>query len=375
MDRIGPAPTIATAAEGIVTAALAEADPTLCNLKITLAHHRLSGALRSITGIDAGANFHTWAVWGSRKAGVTIRQEDLGGALRDATLVAGIVGAIVGVVAGWFLSAEFLGTSGSTLWALPLAGAAIGAAAGAPVGRALARWSRREASRLILEGNRIVLEDIGAATARFVTIFADQPPKGSALATFIDSLRPGPTEAGGQDLLRAAFTHYAVAATGEDEVQRRQACYHANCLAILHEHIRLQPYIGRSMPLIVRRCVTQRMMVFDVGEHELAVSQAVPALDPLVFPPDLVELRDPALRTFLTGPSGWDRGAESDLHHTAATDWTDLKQRMRYIVNLFRVMHLDEAVAAVPYGEQQVAMIDAGQVPPDAVGPTRGGPR
>jgi hypothetical protein len=49
-----------------------------------------------LTGTDAGANFHTWAVWGSRKAGVTIRQEDLGEALRNATVVAGIVGLIVG---------------------------------------------------------------------------------------------------------------------------------------------------------------------------------------------------------------------------------------------------------------------------------------
>ena len=48
--------------------------------------------LQAVTGPDAGANFHTWAVWGSRKAGVTIRQEDLGEALKNATVVSGIVG-------------------------------------------------------------------------------------------------------------------------------------------------------------------------------------------------------------------------------------------------------------------------------------------
>jgi hypothetical protein len=30
-----------------------------------------------VTGTDAGANFHSWAVWGSKKARVIVRQEDL----------------------------------------------------------------------------------------------------------------------------------------------------------------------------------------------------------------------------------------------------------------------------------------------------------
>jgi hypothetical protein len=49
----------------------------ICNLKITLAHQELSLALRHITGPASGANFHTWAVWGAKKAGHTIRWEEL----------------------------------------------------------------------------------------------------------------------------------------------------------------------------------------------------------------------------------------------------------------------------------------------------------
>jgi len=41
----------------------------------------------------------SWAVWGSRKAGVTIRQEDLDSAIRDAFVVAGGVGVATGVAA------------------------------------------------------------------------------------------------------------------------------------------------------------------------------------------------------------------------------------------------------------------------------------
>jgi hypothetical protein len=79
-----------------IEAAVAQRDPVRSNLKITLAHHALSERLRAMTGEDSGANFHSWAVWGSKKAGVTIRREDLDNALFNASWVAGVVGLIVG---------------------------------------------------------------------------------------------------------------------------------------------------------------------------------------------------------------------------------------------------------------------------------------
>src|SRR3954463_7759285 len=79
-----------------ISDAVTTADPASSNRKITLVHYQLSRALHAVTG-DTGANFHTWAVWGSRKAGVTIRQEDLAEALRNAAMVAGIVGLLVGL--------------------------------------------------------------------------------------------------------------------------------------------------------------------------------------------------------------------------------------------------------------------------------------
>ncbi len=84
-----------------VAEAIETSDPVLSNRRITLVHYKLSQVLQAVTGTDAGANFHTWAVWGSRKAGVTIRQEDLGEALRNAMIVAGIVGFIVGLSVSW----------------------------------------------------------------------------------------------------------------------------------------------------------------------------------------------------------------------------------------------------------------------------------
>lgn len=323
--------------------AIETSDPSLSNRKITLVHYKLSQVLHAVTGTDAGANFHTWAVWGSRKAGVTIRQEDLGEALRNATVVAGIVGLIVGLAAS-SLSIAFWLTA--LPWIIVLPSALLGMVCGALTGRWIATYSRREAARLILEGNRIVLEDIGKQTARFVAMFHDKSEADpNSLKAFLAELRTGNTASGGQDLLRQAFTNYYNARYTADTKQKHEAAYFANCLAVLHEHIRLEPYIKRSMPFIIRKCATKRLMQFDIGKVKLRVSEEVPTLAGVPFPESLHELSSVELSDFLDGDNGWG----GDLAISPARDWTRIRERMRYIVQLFRVMHLDQSVFSEPY--------------------------
>jgi hypothetical protein len=350
-----------------IDAALCLADPAAANAAITQAHYALGQALRALTGPNAGANFHAWAVWGSQKAGVTIRQEDLGAALRDATYASGTVGAFIGAAAAY-----------TTLWAWPtpfpglafasllLLGALLGAPLGALTGRAIARASRRAAARLVLDGNKLVLNDIGRHSARFLSTFPPgQPISPPALAAFLSPIDPTPSARGGQSLLRDAFTHYAYAANATasgDTDAAQQACYHANMRAILHEHIKLQPFIQGAMPYIIRRCVTQRMMTYDVGPLRLSISHDVPSLDALApFPPSLQTLTDPALCDLITGPCGWP-SVPSSPSGSAAQDWTILTQRMRYIANLFRALHLHPAVLEPPVlGPGQPAALGPGQ--------------
>lgn len=326
-----------------IAEAIETSDPSLSNRRITLVHYKLSQVLNHVTGADAGANFHTWAVWGSRKAGVTIRQEDLGEALRNATVVAGIVGLIVGLGVS-SLSIAFWLTA--LPWIIVLPSALVGMLCGALTGRWIATYSRREAARLILEGNRIVLEDIGKQTARFVAMFHDKLKEDpNSLEAFLDELRPGETAAGGQDLLRKAFSNYYTARYAQDIKQKHEAAYFANCLAVLHEHIRLEPYIKRSMPYIIRKCATKRLMQFDVGQVQLKVSDEVPTLAGVPFPDTLHELSSSELSDFLNGANGWG----GNLVTSPARDWTRIRQRMSYIVQLFRVMHLDRSVFSEPY--------------------------
>ncbi|RZK61510.1 MAG: hypothetical protein EOO59_04880, partial [Hymenobacter sp.] len=234
----------------------------LANLKITRCRYLLAQALERALAPGAGANFHSWAVWGSRKAGVTIRQEDLDQARRDGTIVGGLVGALVGVGSGWLLS-----------WALPWlpAAALLGAACGVAAGQVIIQHSRRRSASLILAGNRTVLADIGSQTARFVDWLAPAAPP--ALADFLAGLPAGPAS---QKLLSQAFTHYFAARTAASATEKQQAAYLGNCFAVWHEHVRLAPCIQGAMPLIIRRCVTQRLLQFDIGPLRLAVAQDVP---------------------------------------------------------------------------------------------------
>ncbi|WP_400191280.1 hypothetical protein [Hymenobacter sp. B81] len=341
----------ATPLELEIRAALAEPDPVLANLKITRCHYLLSEALQRVLGADAGANFHSWAVWGSRKAGVAIRQEDLDQARRDGTVVGGIVGALVGLGCGWLLGFPPL--------ALP-AGTLLGLGCGAAAGRWIIRRSRRVSARLILAGNRTVLEDIGQQTARFVARFtgpADLTP--AAEAEFLARLRPGPAGHGGQELLHQAFQQYCTAGRATDPTRKQEAAYLANCFAVWHEHLRLEPYIRGAMPLIIRRCVTQRLLQFDIGPRRLAVAQDVPLPTPLL-PLSAEQAPAIALLGSVGGPLA---SQETPSVATAAHDWTRIQERMRYVFALFRAFHTDAQVLTAPYAPPQLAAIAAGQHP------------
>jgi len=336
-----------------IEAALREPDPVLCNLLITRCHYLLSQALQVALGQGAGANFHTWAVWGSRKAGVTIRQEDLDDARRDGTVVGGIVGGVVGVGCGWLLGWP-------PLW-LPAA-ALLGAGCGIAVGRLIISHSRRRSAELVLAGNRTVLEDIGLQTVRFLHWLQQAAPTQPAdIADFLKGLRPGPVGEANQELLRQAFAQFYAARTAPTTAEKQRATYFGNCFAVWHEHVRLEPYIRGAMPRIIRRCVTERLLQFDIGALKLAVAQDVPAP---ILPTELdatpSSQAEAPLALLRTGSGSGPAGSAS-VARTAAGDWTRIKERMRYVFALFRAFHAEPQVFSAPYNATQLAALAAGQ--------------
>jgi hypothetical protein len=291
--------------------ACAEPDLAHSNRLITALHYRLSEALAHALGRDGGPNFHSWAVWGSRKAGVTIRQEDLDSAIANATSTAGILGAAIGAATGVFAGRRLRWSPDSLTAAI---GAGIGAITGSWTGSQIAIWSRARAASLVLEGNRTVLKDIGTQSARFLELLENGPtPEGRE--AFFAGLRPGPTEQHGQTRLTTAFAFYLAAFNTANLEAKRDAMIAGNCEIVYHEHIRLEPYIRGSMPFIIRHCATQRLMTYEIGERVLSVGEDIPGI--------------PA--------------------PTAARNWTRIDERMRYVFALFRQFHTDPEVFSTPY--------------------------
>jgi hypothetical protein len=138
----------------------------------------------------------------------------------------------------------------------------------------------------------------------------------------------------------------------------------ANLQVILHEHIRLQPYIGRAMPRLLRRLVTARLLNFRAGLEELTVGRDVVAWRGTGVPNSLDRLGDGELLGFLCGAGGWDRTPDS-LVGSRAGDWSDIRDRMNFICDLFRSRHFDPSLFSAPYSDGQRAALLAGRVPPE----------
>jgi hypothetical protein len=334
-----------------IASAVSVSDPILCNLQITLAHYQLSRALHKVTGANAGANFHTWAVWGSKKVGETIRGEDT----RRLRRTIGLIGGGCGL---GLLTASAMGSRGRALTSGIVLGCLVGIG---PI--VLLRRSLKRTRREILSGNRTVLEDIGNVTARFVAEFHNRPgPDMNELEQFLQSLRPGPTEWGGQALLSRAFFYYYQARYEQDIDKKHEQMFLANCYAILHEHIRLEPHIRAAMPAPLRRLITARLLRFYLGGESLSLHNDVPTQEHQIFPETLRQLDNPELIAFLQGMGGWDR-TPHDLGSSRATNWADLSDRMNFIVDLFRSRHLSPNIFAPPFTEKQEAELMAGQMP------------
>jgi hypothetical protein len=287
-----------------------EPEPSRSNRMITRVHYLLSEALADRLGRDGGPNFHTWAVWGSRKAGVTIRQEDLDSAIQNATVTAGIVGGIVGAATGVFTGLLLRLASPS---ANASVGVGLGTVAGSWTGRRIAIWSREQAAKLVLEGNQTVLADIGEQSARFLDLL-ESGASSESRRVFFAGLRQGPSEDQGQDRLATAFRSYLEAFDSTDLLARREAMIVGNCGIVYHEHIRLEPYIRGAMPFIIRRCATERLMAYEIGDKVLRVGEDIPGMQT----------------------------------STAAKDWTRIEERMRYVFSLFRDQHNAPEVFSAP---------------------------
>jgi hypothetical protein len=362
------------------------ANPIIRNLEITYCYSRLAAAFAARSG--EGANWCTYATWASRQAGRTIRGEDLldhfGRKLGDGR---------------WLLHPI------ATLWRRLLRRGLFQRET--RIGRLTAALHTpfdafERASEAVARGNLKVFEEIGLEFARYLH---ECPPDGTEspeFQRFLDRLRPGdPPE--GQRYLRQAFARYERRQLERDPKARAELAVLANLEIGLHEQTRLQPQIRealdaahatkenlgrralealfpsaarwwpvvrgpasvlvgvvagsaqRSASRLAREVITESFMVMSLPGRVLALgTHLTDAYPEALNAPADAELTELLGRFEPVAPA---------LDDCGARDWSDLQQRMHYIVHLFRAFHLSEQLSRPPFTPEQVASFRRGIVP------------
>jgi hypothetical protein len=361
-------------------------NPVIRNLEITECYSRLAAAFAA-RGHE-GANWCTFATWASRQAGRTIRGEDL---LERFGRKLGESGRLVHPI--------------RTLWRRLLRRGLF--QRDTRIGRLTAELHTpfdafERASAAVARGNLKVFEEIGLEFARYLE---ERPPGGtdsSSFQRFLDGLRPGdPPD--GQRYLRNAFECYERVLVEHDPKARIELAVLANLEIGFHEQTRLQPQIlaaldaayatekdlgrralravfpsaerlwpvvrrpvaavvgafagrtQRAASRVAREVITESLMVLSLPWRVLALSRhlddAYPEALRDIANAELIEL----LARFEPQPPA------PDL--CGVRDWSDLHQRMHFIVHLFCAFQLREDLFRAPFTPEQVASFRRGIVP------------
>lgn len=325
-------------------------DPVIRNLRITECYSRLSAAMTGQIGMSA--NWCTFATWASRQAGCTIRGEDMMDRLAQHT----VTGATLRRPVNW-------------CWRRVLQHGLLNpnTRLGRMVREIHSPFDAIElASDAVSRGNRKVFQEIGLQFARYLAC-------GEAFDEFLAGLRPGHAP-DGQDLLRSAFRRYRFRAHEPQQILL------ANLEIGVHEQTRLQPEIQEALEAVpemkerlspwtryftrgyrqlvrdlVRQVVTESLMVLELPGSVLSVGRHLET----PVPEALRNLDDPDLMALLEQfePHG------STCTNCGADDWGDLRQRMHYILNLFRAFHFDGRLFNPPFDSGQREFILKGKVP------------
>jgi len=275
------------------------------------------------------------------------------------------------------------------------------------------------ASHEVAIGNLKVFAEIGHEFARFiVAVPVDATEDSPEFLAFASGLRLGPPP-DGQTYLREAFGHYQHQRHESDAGARAAWILLANLKIGLHEQMRLQPQItaavdapivtaedlgGRVLGVLIpssrrwphmaqgplarvvgwlagrirresievtREIVTQALMVLTVpldskgsrprsGDAAAMTYTALALSDNLdaVVPPRLSSAHpflDGFVKTYDSCPPG---GTQC-----GAKDWCDLRQRMHYIIHLFRAYAETASLFVPPFTPTQVTSVRDGILP------------
>lgn len=360
-------------------------NPSLRNLRITQCYSELSRSIAATVGSE-NVNWCTFATWASKTAGRFIRLNRLDEHVRVA-------------LRRTFGTSDWTKTARHALKQIP----------GVP----------KFGDEIVVTAASNIAADVSAEVAAGnLTVFAELAPLFSAMVGAAErikagernamngvkeSLRPGPTSQGGQDLLRQAVTDFLSAASETAPRRKAEVMLRANAQVGAHEQIRLQDYIHKAMraplgdavvalihrklsgaaapldPLGLRTILntrlrplrvaldqvwfqvsTEYLMTLELPNGTLHLGRDLPnAPGQPIFPPNLVELQDAELVRMLRIY----RAGGISARGSGASEWNRLSDRMRYILELFRSRQQDASLFEPPFGAVALGAINRGAVP------------
>ena len=369
-----------------IAAIAAMPDPLVRNLRITQAYFELSTAIAARTG--SSCNWCTFATWASRQAGATIRGEDLLDGLQRR--LRRRVQAQHPIRSFWrallrrglFRPDTRLGRIVRTIHS------------------PFDAFERTSAA--VAAGNLKVFDEIGRAFAHWLeSCPPDVRVDDARFVAFAGTLRAGEPPAG-QEYLRRAFTCYQAAPFEADPRRRGELMALANLLIGLHEQTRLQPEIRASLdtPVTTARELRLRLLARLPGGPVWRALLGTPVATPLVAV--LLPLRrfaERLAREVITDclmvlalpdgsalrlgrplgfpiPDALRQPAHADLASLLsrferctperaidAEDWSDLGQRMHFILHLFCAFTERRDLFSPPFTDAQVARMESGTLP------------
>ncbi|MCZ6672174.1 MAG: hypothetical protein O7C75_04465 [Verrucomicrobia bacterium] len=331
-----------------------ESDPALRNLLITQSYHDLATSLNQILG-QQNANWCHFATWASRTAGTFIRNEEIPGIFRGLIEKSRgyreMVNRLEHKIRGIHSKADT-----TSLGELPSAITA-------------------DVSIQITLGNLKVYSELAPLFAIMITKFQSNRSNKEKVQSIISTLKEGSTQSGGQQLLKDAVTNYFKAHKTTDPDEKAEILLLANGQVGLHEQIRLQPYIQKSIDALVgvsiqamhedlyaaspksfkerllstldhmvhpiegklqvlwEKMATRVLMTLKVPGKTLHLGKPLPPPKGLpLYPKALRKIKNEELKNLLLHYGALKIGK----HETPARDWVRLDQRMRYIFDLFR---------------------------------------
>ena len=351
--------------------------PVLRNLEITYAYSLLAAEVAARTG--QGANWCTFATWASRQAGATIRGEDALD-LADGPARRRLAAAPAVVVRALAAAARAL--------RLARRGSA-GSSAGCTRRSTRSSWPRDAVAR----GNRKVFEEIGYEFARwleaddldaFLAGLRDgDPPDGQRLPAgrvhaLLARRRPAPQAAAAAPTSRSACTsrrgcsrrsaRRSTRPTSPTEELGRRLCPGRRPRVQRAAGARSPAPVQGKLAELSRELITHSLMVLSVPGRILLLGADLD--DP--YPEVLRALTDAELAALIG-----ELRAHGRRRPLRRDDWSNLDQRMHYIVHLFRVFHEQRDLFDAPFTPAQVEQLPRGRDPGRRPlrGPSRTGPR